>query len=184
MTLLDDEAGEQIATVRGCLPWADTPTDLARRQALLALAERMALGGTAAHAPVRQTLSRLGDRWSALLLFALATGRYRHAELRRVVDALSGIGEQGHVSQRMLTSHLRALERDGLVLREVGAGKLPPVSYALTPLGQGLVRQLDALTDWCVLHSEQMRGAQRAFDTRERQAQAQAPASTTRHRVR
>lgn len=176
MTLLDDNPPAQIARVRDCLPPPKTEAEAARNAALLALAIRMDHDGTAVDAPVRQTLVRLGDRWSSLLVFALATGRYRHAELRRAIDALSGIGEQGHVSQRMLTLHLRGLERDGLVEREVGTGKLPPVSYALTPLGAGLARQLDALTDWCVVNSGPMRAAQQAFDAREQSARSRAAA--------
>lgn len=178
---MDNPSQAQIARVRDCLPPPETPAEAGRSTALLALAERMAAGGTAADAPVRQTMVRVGDRWSSLLLFTLATGRYRHAELRRVVDALSGIGAQGHVSQRMLTLHLRGLERDGLVVREVGGGKLPPVSYALTPLGEGLARQLDALTDWCVSNRERMCAAQQAFDARGQQAKARRG---TVHRAR
>lgn len=46
---------------------------------------------TGAHpaSPTREVLARLGDRWSPLLLGELATGRYRHTELHRVVNLLS-----------------------------------------------------------------------------------------------
>jgi DNA-binding HxlR family transcriptional regulator len=109
-------------------------------------------------------LYRLGDRWSALLMFVLSTGRYRYAELQRVIGTLSEMGGNQPVSKRMLTLSLRVLERDGLVARAVGEGKMPPVDYWLTPFGEDLMRQLHALMRWCNAHAEHMRQAQRTFD--------------------
>lgn len=48
----------------------------------------------------------------------------------------------------MLTLRLRVLERDGLVERSVGQGKAPAVHYRLTPLGEGLMQQLNGLLRW------------------------------------
>ena len=62
--------------------------------------------------PTRQVLARVGDKWSALLVNALAGGPRRHGELRAAV---------GGISQKMLTQTLRELERDGLVRRTVTA---------------------------------------------------------------
>ena len=73
----------------------------------------------------RQVLALLADRWSMLILYALAAGVLRHGELRAKV---------GGISQKMLTQTLRALERDGLVTRHVHAVVPPRVDYALTPL--------------------------------------------------
>jgi DNA-binding HxlR family transcriptional regulator len=95
--------------------------------------------------PVREIVARLGDRWSTLLLLILATGTFRHAELRRVVTAVSA--EQA-ISQRMLTLRLRALERDGLVARQVTPTVPPRVDYSLTPLGHELVGLVENLLRW------------------------------------
>lgn len=52
------------------------------------------------------------------------------------------------VSQKVLTSQLRAMEVDGLVRREVFAEVPPRVEYSLTPLGESLAPVIDALKSW------------------------------------
>lgn len=145
--------------------------DAERRDGLKALAQRMLQSGVAPGAPPRETLVRLGDRWSSLLLFVLSTGRYRYAELRRVINALCRMAHETPVSQRMLTLRLRVLERDGLVARNVSGAKVPTVDYRLTPLGEGLMEHLWALIRWTEQNGDRMLAAQRDFDAR-----AEAPA--------
>ena len=103
----------------------------------------------------RALLDRVGDRWTPLALVALREGAQRFNELRRTLEG---------VSPRMLTRSLRALERDGLVLRTVVPSVPPQVSYALTPLGQSLLPAIDALLAWVVAHQPQMDAARRQFD--------------------
>ena len=79
-----------------------------------------------AHCLSRVVLSRIADKWTALIIHVLATGTRRYAELQR---------EIGGISQKMLTQTLRSLERDGLVSRKVHPVVPPKVEYALTPLG-------------------------------------------------
>ena len=66
-------------------------------------------------------------------------GTKRFGELRRSV---------GHISQKVLTSQLRAMEGAGLVHREVFAEVPPRVEYSLTPLGKSLQPVLDSMRDW------------------------------------
>ena len=78
----------------------------------------------------RELLTRVGDKWSILLVVMLArtpNNRARFSELQRLVDG---------ISQRMLTTTLRNLERDGFVKREVFAEVPPRVEYELTNLGR------------------------------------------------
>lgn len=96
-------------------------------------------------APVREIMTRLGDRWSSLILMVLSTGSYRHAALRRIIAVISA---EKAISQRMLTLRLRALERDGLVKRHILETVPPSVTYSLTPLGQSLTKRLDAMIVW------------------------------------
>jgi len=98
----------------------------------------------------RQVLALLADRWSMLILYALAGGVLRHGELKSKV---------GGISQKMLTQTLRALERDGLVRREVFAVVPPHVEYSLTPLGRSLLRPLRAICLWAQDHLPDVRAA-------------------------
>lgn len=90
--------------------------------------------------PVETTLTLIGSKWQVLVLRdLLANGTMRFKELQRSI---------GKVSQKVLTSNLRAMEEAGLVHREVFAEVPPRVEYSLTPLGLTLKPVLDALCDW------------------------------------
>jgi DNA-binding HxlR family transcriptional regulator len=54
--------------------------------------------------PVDQALELIGGKWKPMLLWRLSSGPLRHSQLRRVLP---------QVSQRLLTLHLRELQRDG-----------------------------------------------------------------------
>lgn len=128
---------------------------------IAALADDMEQHGKDRDAPVREVMGLLGDRWSTLILLVLATGAWRHAELRRTLGELSA--EQA-ISQRVLTLKLRTLERDGFVERTVSADVPPKVSYALTPLGRELHAEARRLIDWSNGHTAAIRAARQAFD--------------------
>ncbi|MDE2301376.1 MAG: helix-turn-helix transcriptional regulator [Sphingomonadales bacterium] len=125
------------------------------------LAAEMAAHGTARDAPVRAVMALLGDRWSTLILLVLATGRWRHAELRRVLARLSA--EQA-ISQRVLTLKLRGLERDGFVLRAATRDVPPRVSYALSPLGMALCDEARRMICWVNGQEAAILAARAAFD--------------------
>ena len=77
--------------------------------------------------PVRDVLSRLGDKWSMLVLITLsANGTMRFSDIHKTI---------ADVSQRMLTVTLRTLESDGLIERKVYAEVPPRVEYCLTERG-------------------------------------------------
>lgn len=124
----------------------------------------MAAHGKDREDPAREVMGLLGDRWSTLILLVLATGEWRHAELRRTLAKLSA--EQA-ISQRVLTLKLRTLERDGFVSRDVSDDVPPKVSYALTPLGQELHGEARRLIDWINARAPAIRTARAAFDRAE-----------------
>ncbi len=109
-------------------------------------------------AGVRGVLARVGDKWTVLVVVLLRGRPHRFNELKRAV---------GGVSQRMLTLTLRGLERDGMVVRTVGAGAPPRVDYALTPLGRSLAEPVVALAEWANGHLADIAAAQERFDGRE-----------------
>src|SRR6476646_3570581 len=78
-------------------------------------------------------LSRIGDKWTVLVVQTLGAGPKRFNELRREIPS---------VSQRMLTLTLRNLERDGLVNRTVTPSIPPRVDYELTELGRSLQKPI------------------------------------------
>lgn len=104
---------------------------------------------------MRDVLSRVGDKWSVLLIVTLGAGPRRFNELRRLVDG---------ISQRMLTLTLRGLERDGLVSRVVHPSVPPRVEYALTDLGATLLVPVSGLSQWAARHSSSILDARARFD--------------------
>lgn len=110
-----------------------------------------------ANCPVRDVLSRVGDKWSVLTVVLLQDGPRRFNELRRSIDG---------ISQRMLTLTLRALERDGLVTRTVTPTTPPRVDYALTDLGRTLLGPITALAEWSEANREAIQRARELFDAR------------------
>ncbi|MDL2319533.1 helix-turn-helix transcriptional regulator [Alistipes sp. OttesenSCG-928-B03] len=93
-----------------------------------------------ADCPVRHVLSRIGDKWSVLVMATLnANGTMRFGQIHKAI---------GDISQRMLTVTLRSLEADGLVSREVYAEVPPRTEYELTPLAESLMPHVEALVNW------------------------------------
>jgi len=92
--------------------------------------------------PIRDLLTRLGDKWSMLVLVGLARqpqGRLRFSELMKEVEG---------ISQRMLTTTLRHLERDGMLTRRLYPEVPPRVEYTLSERGKELLVPVKALVDW------------------------------------
>lgn len=89
--------------------------------------------------PVETTLMLISDRWKVLILRDLMDGSKRFGELQRSV---------GKISQKVLTSNLRAMEQDGLVNRKVYAEVPPRVEYSLTATGKSLQPIVDAMKVW------------------------------------
>jgi DNA-binding HxlR family transcriptional regulator len=108
-------------------------------------------------------LSRIGDKWTVLVVSTLGEGSKRFNELRREIPS---------VSQRMLTLTLRNLERDGIVSRAVTPSIPPRVDYALTELGCSLLKPVNALSQWALEHVEVIHEAQALFDDQQDKAQA------------
>ena len=90
--------------------------------------------------PIRNILSRIGDKWSMLVLNTLETDEAkRFKELQRNIP---------DISQKMLTATLRMLEADGLVKREAFAEVPPRVEYSLSDKGKTLLPHINALISW------------------------------------
>jgi DNA-binding HxlR family transcriptional regulator len=129
------------------------------------MTQRAAQGGTTVlpanlHEPedcraVSEVLSRVGDKWTVLVVSTLGDGPKRFNELRKAL---------GSISQRMLTLTVRALERDGLVTRTVVATIPPRVTYELTKLGRSLLDPVSGLGSWARKNRGAIEDARRRFD--------------------
>lgn len=89
--------------------------------------------------PVETTLLLISDKWKVLIIRDLLSGKKRFGELKKSV---------GTISQKVLTSNLRAMEANGLISRKVYPEVPPKVEYSLTELGQSLKPVLDAMGSW------------------------------------
>jgi DNA-binding HxlR family transcriptional regulator len=100
-------------------------------------------------------LSRVGDKWTVLVVTYLGEGSMRFSELQRRI---------GGISQKMLTVTLRNLERDGFVSRTVEPSSPPRVSYELTALGHELLVPVTGIAEWTRANIGRIEAARQAFD--------------------
>jgi DNA-binding HxlR family transcriptional regulator len=102
-------------------------------------------------------LARIGDKWSLMVVSTLGAGALRFNELRR---------RTGDISQKVLSSTLKVLERDGIISRTVTLTAPPQVEYELTDLGHELLVPVWALTEWTRKNAPRIVAARTAYDTR------------------
>jgi DNA-binding HxlR family transcriptional regulator len=106
-------------------------------------------------AAVNGILSRIGDKWTVLIVITLSKGPMRFNQIKRAV---------GDISQRMLTLTLRNLERDGFATRTVYPTAPPRVDYQLTELGKTLIAPLHTIGRWAIEHRQEVADARANFD--------------------
>jgi DNA-binding HxlR family transcriptional regulator len=107
---------------------------------------------------VSDVLARVGDKWSILVIAMLARGTLRFSELKRSL---------GSISQKVLTTTLRGLERDGYLTRKVTPTIPPRVDYELTELGRDSLGPVTALAEWAILTRKRVEAARAKFDRNE-----------------
>ena len=108
---------------------------------------------------INEVLSRVGDRWSVLVVISLAEyGMLRFNELKRNLG----------ISQRMLSKTLKELERDGLVNRTYHPTIPPKVEYNLTDMGESFREPVNVLGNWALDNLDKIDGAREAYDEKTR----------------
>ncbi|MFF8994115.1 winged helix-turn-helix transcriptional regulator [Streptomyces sp. NPDC014983] len=90
---------------------------------------------------------RVGDKWAGMIIQCLEDGPRRFSELRVPLR---------NITSKVLTQSLRALERDGFIVRTVHAGPARHVEYELTSLGRSLLDLLDAARTWAEAHLDEL----------------------------
>lgn len=88
--------------------------------------------------PVATTVQLIGNKWKLLIIRNLLASPQRFTEMLKTIP----------ISQKVLTDNLRALEDDGLIVRQVYAEVPPRVVYSLSELGNSLRPIIDAMANW------------------------------------
>ncbi|MBR5599103.1 MAG: helix-turn-helix transcriptional regulator [Alphaproteobacteria bacterium] len=91
------------------------------------------------------TIKMLGDRWKVQIIECLMDGTKRFGELKK---------ELGDITQKVLTSNLRMLEENGIIIRRVYAEIPPRVDYTLTAIGYNLKPVIDSMVAWAEEYRE------------------------------
>lgn len=109
--------------------------------------------------PIRNVVSRFGDKWSLLVLLVIDRGGViRFNELGRMIP---------DISTRVLSTTLKTLEADGLIDRKVYAQVPPKVEYSLTETGKSLIPLLMKLTEWAQTNMKKVMGHRSEYETRQ-----------------
>lgn len=108
---------------------------------------------------VSDLLARVGDKWTLLVVGSLGAGPLRFNALRRQI---------GDISQKMLATTLRNLERDGMINRHVLPVTPPQVEYTLTAFGCEFLRPASAFADWAAQNAHRIEHARETFDRQHR----------------
>jgi DNA-binding HxlR family transcriptional regulator len=106
---------------------------------------------------IRDAVGLLSSKWCVDVLLGLGDGTRRYHEL---------LEELSPISEKVLTQTLRAMERDGLVVRRVHAEVPPRVEYGLSPLGATMAPPLKALGSWALAHHKDVEEARARFEAR------------------
>ena len=107
--------------------------------------------------PARQLLEAISSKWVTLVMLALEDGQQRHSDLRKRIPG---------ASQKMLTSTLRSLERDGLVTRLLTLSVPVRTDYELTPLGHSLLAVIHGMKEWADHNMDHVEEARGDYDSR------------------
>jgi len=79
--------------------------------------------------PVTSTLTRIGGKWKAIIMYLISHDVNRFGIMFRMIEG---------ISKKMLTKQLRELEADGLINRKVYAEVPPRVEYSITKKGKSI----------------------------------------------
>lgn len=108
----------------------------------------------------REFLAKISDKWSILIVVVLSKQKDQRARFSELQKMINGI------SQRMLTTTLRNLERDGFITREVFPEVPLRVEYQLTDLGLSLLVPMKNLMDWIGMNWTTIKKSREGFDSR------------------
>ena len=100
--------------------------------------------------PVATTVQLIGNKWKLLILRNLMGRPWRFNEMLRSIPG---------ISQKVLTDNLRALEKDGIVVRTVFHEMPPKVEYSLSELGESMRPIIGMMETWGKDYQKRVREA-------------------------
>lgn len=89
--------------------------------------------------PIEATISLIGGKYKAVILWHLIDKTLRYGELSRLISS---------ATPKMLTQQLRELEADGLINRHIYPVVPPKVEYSLSDFGKSIIPILDTMCNW------------------------------------
>ena len=96
--------------------------------------------GNIKETPFGYTMSVVGGKWKLLILYLLAESQpVRFNEMQRIIGA---------ITFKTLSSQLKELEADGMVIRKEYPQIPPKVEYSLTHKADTLLPVLEQLCEW------------------------------------
>lgn len=108
---------------------------------------------------IRELMTQIGDKWSIFLIVALSKLPNQKARFSELEKGIPGI------SQRMLTTTLKRLVRDGLLTRELFPEVPPRVEYTLTELGLSLLVPMQSIIEWVGANWPTVKESREKFDS-------------------
>lgn len=119
----------------------------------------------ATRCPIRDTLGHLGDKWSLFVLVTLAKNPNHTLRFSELTRAVSGI------SQRVLTTTLRYLERDGILTRKQYDVIPPRVEYTLSDRGSRMLKHVEGLVSWIQSEWSEIDTSRQNYDNERKDSQ-------------
>ncbi|MEU7553091.1 helix-turn-helix domain-containing protein [Streptomyces sp. NPDC044571] len=130
------------------------------------LQDAESLGEAVTACPVTPITDIVFSRWTTPILWTLRHhGTQRFNGLQRLIPG---------ITPKVLTSRLRQLERDGLVVRSYHPDIPPRVEYTLSDLGRSLTPIFQTLLAWGEAHLTAVEAARHAYDTARAEEEAWA----------
>ncbi|AIF50226.1 helix-turn-helix domain-containing protein [Pelosinus sp. UFO1] len=97
-------------------------------------------------APFEYTLSIIGGKWKMIIMFWLSKRKIiRYGELKKLIKG---------ITHKMLSSQLKELEHEGIIIRKEYHQVPPKVEYSLSEKGWTLMPILEEMCKWGHLYFE------------------------------
>lgn len=88
---------------------------------------------------MQRSMGILGTRWKPIIVYRLGDRKIRFGQLAVMIEG---------ISRKVLTSSLKELEKDGILVREEFKEIPPRVEYSLTAKGKALIPIMCQLVQW------------------------------------